>query len=252
MATRQIPSRSLPAKASEEFLHKEAKRFAKVKGLNLVAAQRALAHEYGHRNWAELIAAARTVLRPAHVRDGSRAHRAESSGAVELREEEWGAIRSLADSSLKEMKAASGLKEWLYNRKSFLETGGLQQQYVATSDDQIVGYAAAEHPPAWMRNKSNADGEYRLFLVIEPSARKTLGVRLLATLAKYLGEHGARRAWFQEYEADKGLVSFLEQRGFVKRVSFTAENGDRIVRLSMDAPFDRLIGSASETATDVT
>jgi GNAT superfamily N-acetyltransferase len=250
MSTRQLPSRSLPAKASEEYLHKEAKRYSKSHRLGLVAAQRALAHEYGHRNWAELMAAARTVLRPARVRDRSRAHRAESSGAVELRDEEWGAIRSLAEASLKEMKAAPGLKEWLDNRKSFIDSGGIQEQLVATVGDHIVGYGAAEHPPVWMRNKVGADGEYRLFVVVEPSVRKTLGVRLLDALGKYLVEHGARRAWFQEYTDDRGLVSFLERQGFVKRISFTAENGDRIVRLSMDAAFDRLIGSTREAPSD--
>ncbi len=258
MPTRQVPSRSLPTKASEEYLRKEAKRFAQQSGLNLVAAQRALAHEYGHRNWAELIAAAKTVLRPAHVRDRSRRHRAESSGALELRDKEWAALRNLAEASLKEMKVAPGLKEWLDNRnqqwldnrKSFLEAGGSQQQFVATSGDQIIGYAAAEHPPAWMRNKPNSEGEYRLFVVVEPSARKTLGTRLLGLLGKYMVDRGARRAWVQEYEADKGLASFLEQKGFVKRISFTAENGDRIVRHSMDAPFERLIGSAREAATN--
>jgi hypothetical protein len=239
--TRQVPSRSFPAKASEEYLRKEAKRFARHSGLNLVAAQRALAHEYGHRNWAELIAAARTVLRPAQVRSRSRAYRAESSGAVELRDEEWGAIQSLAQASLKEMKVAAGVKEWLDNRKSFIDAGGVQQQLVATVGDQIVGYGAGEHPPVWMRTKSNADGEYRLFVVVEPSARSTLGARLLDALGKYLVEQGARRAWFQEYTDDRGLISFLEQQGFVKRISFTAENGDRIVRLAMDAPFEPLM-----------
>ncbi len=252
MPTAQVPSRSLPAKASQEYLRKEAKRFAWQKGLNLVAAQRALAHEYGHRNWAELMAAVRTILRPAQVHDRSEAHRVEPSGALELRDQEWRALRNLAQASLKEMKLAPNFKEWLDtrnqqwidNRKSFLEAGGLQQQFVATSGDQIVGYAAAEHPPAWMRNKPYSEGEYRLFVIVEPAARKTLGTRLLGVLGKYLVDRGARRAWVQEYEADKGLAAFLEQKGFVKRIAFTAENGDRIVRHSMDAPFDRLLPPA--------
>jgi len=139
------------------------------------------------------------------------------------------------------MNCAPGLIEWLNNRKSFQQLGDVQQQFIATSGKQIVGYAAAEHPPAWMRTKSNADGEYRLFVVVEPSACKTLGLRLLAALGKYLVEHGASRAWFQEYEADKGIVSFLEQVGFVERISFAVQSGERIVRLSLDAPFKPLI-----------
>jgi GNAT superfamily N-acetyltransferase len=242
MATRQIQSRSLPAKASEEYLRKEAKRCAKLNGLNLVAAQRALAHEYGHRNWAELISAAKTVLRPAETRRRPNPESSASAGTLALHDKEWTTIETLA--GLRWPKWKSRIKEWLDNRKSFPEWGEAQQQFVATSGDQIVGYAAAEHPPVWMRNKAGSEGEYRLFVVIEPSSRPTLGTRLLDALARYLVDHGARRAWFQEYEADKGLVSFLEQNGFVKRISFTAENGDRIVRLSMEAPFERLMPPA--------
>ena len=55
MSTSLNPTRSLPNHPSEEFLHKEAKRFAREHGLQLAAAQRELAHEYGYRNWVELM-----------------------------------------------------------------------------------------------------------------------------------------------------------------------------------------------------
>ncbi len=41
---------------SEEHLRKEAKRLARDVGIQLAAAQRQLAHEYGYANWAALIA----------------------------------------------------------------------------------------------------------------------------------------------------------------------------------------------------
>ena len=50
--------RSLPASPSIEHLRKQAKRLAKAETLKLSEAQRKLAHDYGFRNWAELIAAA--------------------------------------------------------------------------------------------------------------------------------------------------------------------------------------------------
>jgi Lon protease-like protein len=48
-------SRSLPKKPSEEHLRKEAKRFARSQAIQLSAAQRRLAREYGYRTWSELI-----------------------------------------------------------------------------------------------------------------------------------------------------------------------------------------------------
>lgn len=242
MPTHQYSSRSLPAKASAEYLRKEAKRFAKSRGINLVAAQRALAHEYGHRNWADLMAGAKTVLHSAHTLIGLVSKPRE--GAAELHDKEWSSILRLAEASLAEMQTAPGQQEWLDNRKSFAASGGTQLHFVATLGKQIVGYACAEHPPAWMRNKSGSTGEYRLFMVVEPSARSTLGNRLLAKLRESLNTLGARRAWFQEYEADSGLISFLEEKGFVRAISFRIEDGTRLVRLSMDSPFEPLIEHA--------
>jgi hypothetical protein len=106
--------------------------------------------------------------------------------------------------------------------------------------ERIVGYACVEHPPAWMRGKQGSAGEYRLFVVVAPAARKALGIRLLAKLGATLVGLGARRAWFQEYEADTGFIAFLEGKGFVRRAIFRIKDGTRIVRLSMDAPFEPL------------
>jgi GNAT superfamily N-acetyltransferase len=241
MPALQHPSRSLPEKASVEYLRKEAKRLAKERGVNLVSAQRSLAHEYGLRNWAELMAAAKAILRPAQILESH-----ESPGALEIRHEDWSAISTLAEASLSEIPPgtpiAPGVKEWLDNRKAFSEWGGIQQQFVATVDGRIVGYACAEHPPLWMRHGKDVAGEYRLFVVVEPSARRTLGSRLLEKLREALISLGARRAWFQEYEKDSGLISFLEEKGFVRAASFrTIEDGTRLVRLAMDAPFAPLM-----------
>jgi hypothetical protein len=48
MAIPEAPRRSLPANPSQEYLRKEAKRLAKAEGLQLAAAQRRLAGEYGY------------------------------------------------------------------------------------------------------------------------------------------------------------------------------------------------------------
>jgi len=49
------PRKRLPQNPSEENLRKQAKRLAKEEGLQLAAAQRRLATEYGYPNWAKLM-----------------------------------------------------------------------------------------------------------------------------------------------------------------------------------------------------
>jgi ATP-dependent Lon protease len=57
MSATQTSPRSLPPNPSAEYLRKEAKRLARDDAMQLTAAQRRLAHEYGYRNWAELMTA---------------------------------------------------------------------------------------------------------------------------------------------------------------------------------------------------
>ena len=57
MSATQTSPRSLPPNPSAEYLRKEAKRLARDNAMQLTAAQSRLAHEYGYRNWAELMTA---------------------------------------------------------------------------------------------------------------------------------------------------------------------------------------------------
>src|SRR5688572_22072692 len=70
MAIPEAPRRSLPANPSQEYLRKEAKRLAKAEALQLAAAQRRLAGEYGYKTWAVLIAAVQDAapVKPVEVR----------------------------------------------------------------------------------------------------------------------------------------------------------------------------------------
>jgi ATP-dependent Lon protease len=61
MSATPTTTRSLPRHPSEEFLRKEAKRLARDDAMQLAAAQRQLAHEYGYRNWAELMTAVQSM-----------------------------------------------------------------------------------------------------------------------------------------------------------------------------------------------
>jgi ATP-dependent Lon protease len=55
MSSIQNPTKLLPESPSAEYLRKEAKRIARAGEIQLAAAQRRIAHDYGYRNWAELM-----------------------------------------------------------------------------------------------------------------------------------------------------------------------------------------------------
>jgi L-amino acid N-acyltransferase YncA len=147
---------------------------------------------------------------------------------------DWPAILSLAEIALSELPVVPSQREWLENRRSLAQSGGIQRHFVAASGERIVGYACAE------RCNGAADGVYRVFVVVAPSARSTVGTMLLARLRERLLSLGARSAWFLEYESDTGFISYLEDLGFVKVTGFKLDDGTPLVRLTMDAPFQSL------------
>jgi N-acetylglutamate synthase-like GNAT family acetyltransferase len=149
--------------------------------------------------------------------------------------DDWPAILALAESSLAELPKAPSQQEWLSNRKSFSPSDGIQRHFVATSGERVVGYACIEH------RAKTAEGIYRLFVVVAPSARTTLGTMLLAKLRESLIDLGARRAWVLEYEADAGFISFLEGMGFARSTNFKLDDGIPVVELTIDAPFQSLV-----------
>jgi ATP-dependent Lon protease len=64
MTTSHGPRKRLPQNPSEENLRKQSKGLAKKEGLQLAAAQRRLAIEYGYGNWAELMRAVASQFVP--------------------------------------------------------------------------------------------------------------------------------------------------------------------------------------------
>ena len=154
---------------------------------------------------------------------------------------DWPVILALAELSLAELLNAPSQKEWLNNRRSFTPSDGIQRHFVATSDERIVGYACIEHRNRPASGRKLVEGAYRLFVVVPPSRRMTLGTRLLAKLRENLIDVGARRAWALEYEADAGFISYLEGMGFARSTNFTLDDGTRAVELTIDAPFESLV-----------
>src|SRR5258708_34501054 len=154
-------------------------------------------------------------------------------------DDDWPAILTLAETSLSEFPNAPSQHEWLNNRRSFSPSDGIQRHFVATSGERIIGYACIEHRIKITNGRQPIDGVYRLFAVVAPAARTTLGTQLLAKLRECLIKLGARKAWVLEYQADAHFITYLEEKGFVKLASFDLE-GTPVIELSIDAPFQSL------------
>jgi SAM-dependent methyltransferase len=148
-----------------------------------------------------------------------------------IRDGDWPAILDLAHRSLSELPSVPRQDEWLRNRQSFSSLDGYQHHFVAALAEHVVGYASAER-----RNDSTED-VYRLFVVVAPSDRTSLGTRLFEKLRERLLGLGACRAWMIELAADRGFISYLESLGFVGVNSVGLPDGTTAVRLVMDAPF---------------
>jgi hypothetical protein len=157
--------------------------------------------------------------------------------------DDWPAILALAELSLAELPNAPDQNEWLKNRQSFTPSDGIQRHFVATSDERIVGYGCIEHRNKTSGGSEPSDGVYRLFVVVAPSERRTLGTRLLAKLRECLIDVRARRAWVVEYEADAGFLAYLNEMGFVKLKNFKLDDGSSVVEMSIDAPFQSLVSN---------
>jgi predicted GNAT family N-acyltransferase len=154
-------------------------------------------------------------------------------------DDDWTAILALAETSLSEVPSAPSQHEWLNNRRSFSPSDGIQQHFVATAGEQIVGYACIEHRIKITNGRKPIDDMYRLFVVVAPTARTTLGTQLLAKLRECLIKLDARKAWVIEYEADAHFITYLQEKGFVNLASFYLE-GTPVVELAIDAPFQSL------------
>ena len=149
------------------------------------------------------------------------------------REEDWPALAALGNLAISEMEIPPSQAPWAENRRSF-PTDGIQRHQVAVADGRIVGYAGAEWlqgaPPGW----------FRVFVIVAPQDRATLGRSLFGKIWETLISLPATTAWMMEYEDDKGLLAFMEQVGFKFFRALTTPDGFRVVEMTMDAPFDSL------------
>lgn len=89
------------------------------------------------------------------------------------RNDDWVAILTLAELSLTELAKAPSQQEWLNNRKSFSPSDGIQQHFVATSGERIVGYACIEHRNQTIEGKKTADGVYLISVRVARGLRNT-------------------------------------------------------------------------------
>jgi SAM-dependent methyltransferase len=145
--------------------------------------------------------------------------------------DDWAAILDLAHLSLSELTRVPPQDEWLQNRREFSPSDGFQHQFVAIAGERIVGYAAVE------RRNGSAENTYRLFVVVAPHERASIGTVLFEKLRAHLIELGARRAWMMELAADRGFISFLEGLGFISVHTVGLLDGTTAVRLVIESPF---------------
>ena len=133
--------KSLPERPSLGHLRGQAKRLAKAQGLKLAAAQRQLAHDYGHASWTALV---RHVEALAPARPLPPLHQAAKDGDLaEARRllEAGESPRENAEGGLTPLHIAAGRGPWAMV-DLLIRHGGLSWQ----PDDQ--GRAALEHARA--------------------------------------------------------------------------------------------------------
>ncbi len=82
MTTSPKPPKRLPEHPSEENLRKQARRLANEEGLQLAAAQRKLAIEYGYQNWAALMQAVKDRFVP--IPSAARARSVSARGVPDI------------------------------------------------------------------------------------------------------------------------------------------------------------------------
>jgi len=148
-------------------------------------------------------------------------------------EEDWPTLAALGNLAISEMQVPPDQRPWAENRRSF-PSDGVQRHFVATSSGRIVGYCGVE----WRQN--SPAGWYRVFVIVAPSDRATIGRWLFEKVREVLLGLTASTAWMMEYEADIGLLAFMEQVGFNFFRALTTPDGFRVVEMTMDTPFDSL------------
>ena len=82
-------------------------------------------------------------------------------------DDDWTAILALAELSLSEFPNAPSQHEWLNNRRSFSPSDGIQQHFVATAGELIVGYACIEHRIKVTKGLKPIDPIYSLFVDVD-------------------------------------------------------------------------------------
>jgi SAM-dependent methyltransferase/N-acetylglutamate synthase-like GNAT family acetyltransferase len=148
-----------------------------------------------------------------------------------IRDGDWPAILDLAHRSLGEVPSPPKQDDWLRNRRTFSPSDGYQHHFVATLEQRIAGYAAIE-----CLNDS-APGVYRLYVVVAPGDRESLGTALFEELRSHLLQLNARRAWMLEYTSDRSFMAFLQKLGFAAVNTVGLPDGTAAVRIVIDAPF---------------
>jgi hypothetical protein len=91
-----------------------------------------------------------------------------------------------------------------------------------------MGYGAIE------RESPSPPGEYRLFIVVDPDRRDTIGGAIYSQIEEILEDREATGSWFVEHAEDVRYIEFIRARGYVESRRFLLPSGLEAIVLSKD------------------
>jgi N-acetylglutamate synthase-like GNAT family acetyltransferase len=133
-----------------------------------------------------------------------------------VQDEDWPAILALANAAVAHVPRAGCQQEWLVNRQAAGRTWRTQVQYVCEEGGAVAGYGAVE---------SDERGEYRMFIVVDPTRLERVGARLYGYALTALRARNVGHVWFTEYAQDQPLLRFARDRGFQEVRRLPLEGG---------------------------
>ena len=143
------------------------------------------------------------------------------------REPHWPEVLEIASRSVAHLPGAAKQDEWLQNRRTFSQRGD-QIHFVALENGRVVGYGAIEG------EAPSPTGEYRVFIVVDPDQRDTIGSAIYSRLEELLEDREATGSRFVEYAQDIRFIEFICARGYVESRRFPLASGVEAIVLSKD------------------
>lgn len=142
-----------------------------------------------------------------------------------FRQEDFSILLDLANQAVP--FAAGENAEWLEYRKAFDESRRLRRHYIATENEEPVGYGCLEQ-------QGDDPGSLRIYVVCSPpNLRSEVGSMLYARLLQDAKALGVRQLWARELQDDEPICRFFAQQGFIETQRRTPPNYAPVVVLQL-------------------